>query len=138
MREFKFRAWDTEREVMARVNHLGLSDYEVRMEDNECVCWTAPHPYVCKLMQYIGLKDINNKDIYEGDIIRITVDGDSRKVGEVVYKDCGFYIHIPNKYFEDYHEITDTYKIEDMGGIINLKQSFEVIGNVYENPDFLK
>lgn len=137
MRELKFRAWDTERKIMAQVNYLGLSDYEVGMKA-KCEHWNAPYPYVCKLMQYIGLKDINGKDIYEGDIIRIIIDGDSRKVGKVVYRDCGFYIHIPDKYFEDYHEITDTYKVEDMGGTINLKQSFEVIGNIYENPDLVK
>ncbi len=29
MREIKFRAWDTEREVMATVTHIGLDDYKI-------------------------------------------------------------------------------------------------------------
>lgn len=143
MREIKVRGYSSEELISESqwIEGYGVTTIEYTDETETTHLFTPYGDYMVEkesVGQYIGLKDINNKEIYEGDIIRITIDGDSRKVGEVVYKYCGFYIHIPDKHFEVYHEITDTYQVEDMGATIKLKQSFEVIGNIYENKSLLK
>ena len=119
MKEVKYRAWDTEKEKMAEVISINLSDGEVRMEDEECRVWSAPAPYVCRLMQYIGHKDKYGKEIYEGDIVKL---------------------------FE--YKVLDSIILPEEIVIINdirvgcdtliPSQYMEVIGNIYENPELLE
>lgn len=71
--------------------------------------------------QYTGLKDKNGVDIYEGDIIKI--DG-SEKILSVIFKKGCFY-SINN-------EVGTNYRL---GGWEN--GSFEVIGNIHQNPELL-
>lgn len=67
------------------------------------------------LMQYTGLKDKNGVEIYEGDIVRYTLDGELFTMNiEFVFQDnlTGY-------------DITD-------------ENEPEIIGNIYENPELLK
>ena len=128
MKEIKYRAWDTEKEVMAEVLSINLSDGEVRMMDEECRVWSAPAPYVCRLMQYIGLKDKNGKEIYDSDIVKVTWGS-----GKIVFYEV--------KYCESlgYHYLRDTKNKEDDDIICIYDYSqMDVIGNVFDNPELLK
>lgn len=148
MRKNKFRAWDKEfnRMVFQHDVNLALEHKEylfsLSEEGVELLHYDEDYSAYVKcdaeLMQYTGLKDKNSKEIYEGDIVRKIIDGENRGIGKIVYKNCGFKIHILDPYFEFYSELTDIYKVEDMGGTIELKQSFEIIGNIYEDSDLLK
>lgn len=124
MREFKFRAWDTEKQEMATVNFIGLNDYEVGMEDEECRRWRATYPYVCRLMQYTNLKDKNGKEIYEGDILKVKLDD-----GE-----ANLYV----KYTNGEYCVVNEGKWEDSLYIYMYFGDVEVVGNIYENEDLLK
>lgn len=124
MREFKFRAWDTEKQEMATVNFIGLNDYEVGMEDEECRRWRATYPYVCRLMQYTNLKDKNGKEIYEGDILKVKVDD-----GE-----ANLYV----KYTNGEYRVVNEGKWEDSLYAYMYFGDVEVVGNIYENEDLLK
>ncbi len=124
MREFKFRAWDTEKQEMATVNFIGLNDYEVGMEDEECRRWRATYPYVCRLMQYTNLKDKNGKEIYEGDILKVKLDD-----GE-----ANLYV----KYTNGEYRVVNEGKWEDSLYIYMYFGDVEVVGNIYENEDLLK
>lgn len=129
MKEVKFRAWDTEREVMAKVSHIGLDDYEVSMQDEECTCWRAPYPYVCTLMQWTGMKDINGNEIYEGDIIKVheRMAGNDF-VGKVIYdKSEGCYWLLEGG---EKNHCKITFNLEDY--------SHEIIGNIFENEELLE
>lgn len=136
MREIKFRAWDTERKIMAQVNYLGLNDYEVGMKA-KCENWNAPYPYVCKLMQYTGLKDENGKEIYEGDIVKLKPHHKEkeRDLLNFLIEDVHYKIEYINASFALINTITleiDSY-LGDYG-----ENALEVTGNVYENKDLLK
>ena len=138
MKEIKYRAWDTEKEVMAEVLSINLSDGEVRMMDEECRVWSAPTPYVCRLMQYIGLKDKNGKYIHEGDIVKREgyVDYEEySKVNKVegVIKMCNYSWCIVYKE-EDRRYIHPLFMEEEFCNINEL----EVIGNIYEGVKDIK
>ena len=78
------------------------------------------------LMQSTGLKDKNGKEIYEGDIVRFALTDGFNYVtnedGVVTYKLGAFYV--VNGLAE--------YLISDIN-----TNKFEVIGNIYQNPELL-
>lgn len=81
------------------------------------------------LIQCTGLKDKNGKLIYEGDIVRFYFDNDEI-IAVIEWDDdeCRFYLNttdfFKDKYVTDYE-------------IVN-QEEYEVIGNIYENPELLK
>lgn len=107
MREIKFRAWHKEESYMT--NSLELIDFA----DGYIIAYGNLDKF--ELMQYTGIKDKNNKEIYEGDIVKALIDG------------------------EYYNQEVDW--IEDMeliGWNLKVDREYEVIGNIYENPELLK
>ena len=116
-REIKFRAWDG-RKIIQSYAHIGSSG---RMYTSH-----TPNPepdYI--VMQYTGLKDRHGVEIYEGDVIDITRAGGDRGYVPVVFREGIFCLYV--KYWVDEYYPLNTYASEH----------YEVIGNVYENPDLL-
>ena len=72
--------------------------------------------------QYIGFKDDCNKEIYEGDIVKCYVDG-KQYLAKVLFRGGCFMFKIPR--FPWYGGLVDT-------------ANFEVVGNIYENPELLE
>lgn len=106
-------------------------------KDNECIVLPKT------VGEYTGLKDNNDKDIYEGDIVSI-LDKTSRQnpyVGEVKWNELvtGFeaytkelhhalFLHGPNA--------TDNL-IKELKQFMRNPRTIEVVGNIYENPELL-
>ena len=126
MRKIKFRAWDKENEKMMKVSSISLENKEIAVKD-----FGTYHFFRIKdieLMQYIGLKDKNDKEIYEGDIVLVKLGGTSTWYKTVVkFKKGAFiaslidgedYIYIFNRGFDS--------------------NDFEIIGNIYKNKNLLE
>lgn len=143
MREIKFRAWDMSNKKMIYVQE-GLS-LEIHDDGSGCISDLStesilefsPWEYQNRksfddkkimadagiLMQYTGLKDKNGKEIYEGDIIRWNPDERKVPIGrnqEVFWDDTGW---APFR-----GDMVDGWK----------SNRYEIIGNIYENPELLK
>ncbi len=132
MRESKFRAYGVFRP------HFGNPVYEMRndviVKDGRCFVYEldfasgiAGKPCLTErsadLMQYTGLKDKNGMEIYESDLVKtekgifqLTIDCFGPELSGY---DNGDYYY---GYVSEYHNWNE----------------FEVIGNIYENPDLLE
>lgn len=125
-REIKFRVWDNQEKEMREVAMLRWEDgrlsriagYWKGTRNNG---WTDYDPAENKyeLMQFTGLTDKNRKEIYEGDIVKWRYMEEGRGVV---------------KYSDDYasYEPFNQLRWEAVS------KTFEIIGNVFENPNLLK
>ena len=81
------------------------------------------------VVQFTGLQDINGKDIYEGDILKYNFpyDGRLKHVSPVKFLET-----------EASFGIKDIYGNEIPLYRITANNYFEVVGNIYENPELLE
>lgn len=142
MKEIKFRAWNTEKQVMCDVFAIDFKNKKVTVDietNKDEFYWHETEWKFAdvELLQYTGLKDLNDCEIYEGDIVttkivtlnlrRITT---LERKGVVKFGDCNFYILESN----DTIDPLENYSV----GLVDMLSEVEVIGNIHENPDLLE
>lgn len=121
MREIKFRAWHKGKKIIGNVLGIDILHKEIFFSNENVDCYEHVDFKNIELMQYTELKDKNNKEIYEGDIV--TLHNSKYKViflseeARFVLRDDEFEYEIP---------FTN-----------NNNKRMEVIGNIYENPELL-
>lgn len=130
MREIKFRAWDED-------GHMVPQPFLLKFfKDGHIVLFEEDGTFgrvgsaIIRLMQYTGLKDKNGKEIYEGDVVICTFSGSNeinfvQQTGQVCFDEegCDYNIMNGDRFFCAF----------GLKGAI-----YEVIGNVYENPELLQ
>ena len=138
MREIKFRAWDGIEKAMygnvekgngvanIKLDQYGsISNIKVFKYQQSMKCEFANlsrEENEFELMQYTGLKDKNGVEIYEGDVVKTK----NSKYKVIFDKCCYWGVDELGKYpiYQIYNYVLDD-------------ERFEVIGNIYENPELL-
>ncbi len=140
MREIKFRAWDRDHK---RFVYFDFSDLESMntMFDNDGL--TEYCDFYGMYQQFTGLYDKNGKEIYEGDIVETTLTGKKPphpnaypKLTTVVTYNEKLGGFIPFCYPQIV--VTKGNFSVDRPLLSTLVESYEVIGNIYENPRLIK
>ena len=125
-REIKYRAWLKEEEKMVNVSLMSLTEkwigYHIFYEEEKKKKFEFSDSENFELMQYTGIKDKNDVEIYEGDLVKI-LDNVNETICEVRFEYGG---HILKN--RDLRE-----------ELLYLEERFmEVVGNIYENPELLE
>lgn len=117
----KFRAWSTDKKIMAEVRTLRFTDELVETDK-----FVERSIEGVKLMQSTGLLDKNGKEIFEKDIL----DYNGRKV---IVKWHGSYASFIYEFVDELKNRTTEWR-----PLYLSYYKFEIIGNIYENPELLE
>lgn len=132
---FKFRFWDKETQTMQKIPMVELR-HRITLDkifaDDRVI-----------FMQCTGLKDKNNKLIYEGDILDLYVSSKKLYRYEVKYEIGSFMLvsqdeifdfpNVWNDYVYPLSQLYYEYQNEE-----NCIDECEIIGNIYENKELLE
>ena len=133
MNKIQFRAWYPEKQKMYEVAKVDMWG-----DPDQAICDLAAideelfdiYLHEVELMQYIGRKDINGKDICEGDIVSFD-DSTSTESG-YWEQSCFGVVEWCNETVS--FEVTNRLSAESY----EVLDECVVIGNIYENPELLE
>lgn len=118
----RYRAWDSWRKRMSVVDRIYIDTEGVRLYDDFGEYWRDFRDV--KLMQSTAFKNKNGKEIFEGDIVKMSKD-----------------VYSEPTYYEVVRHRGGAYRLESKqhGCELWLRHAdCEVVGNVYENPELLE
>ena len=128
MNNLKYRIWDKQRKIMCPVARISFGDDGAALT---ILVEPAPSEDFYRalvdgesgiLMQFTGLTDKNGKELYEGDIVQTYSSKMKNGVFQIKYLERGFCM----SQNEDDTSIDCPWFYE-----------FEVIGNIYQNPELI-
>ena len=121
----KYRAWDSAKKEMFKDTFAITESGQVVVVEQESVASSPDYVFVDHLviMQSTGLADKNGKEIFEGDIVKMSKD-----------------VYSESTYYEVVRHYGGAYRLESKqhGCELWLRHTdCEVVGNVYENKELL-
>lgn len=122
-----FIAWDRANEEMLNVDVIDLFLEEIKVLENDGTVFAMKFRNI-ELMQSTGLKDKNDKEIFEGDIVKPV--SFARWIGCVKY--------LPDQAAFIIDEHNNDYLRESSVFLSQFSDGLRVLGNVYENPELLE
>ena len=130
----KFRAWHIYKQIMCEVIRIdfeqGIVTLDLETDDDEYYWMETDWNFSdVEIMQYTGCRDKNGLEIFEGDVIKDKYD----KIW-LVQRYVGAFV-ITNK-IPDSDGQTSTYS--HFSNLSNHHFYFEVIGNMWNNPELLE
>ena len=130
-REIKFRVWDEEKKIFLEQDYVNiLALFNLFNSHKKNSQRSMPKTI---WQQYTGLKDKNNKEIYEGDILKQYL-GKTKLESKLFWRveyftdRCSFGV-VSGKCFQTFEDAL----FDD-----ECRCEFEIIGNIFENPELLK
>ena len=138
MKEIKFKIYDKELKEyhIEELQDLSEDDYwyggDIEVWSVLYDCNHEQERFVA--LQYTGLKDKNEKEIYEGDILLAPAwFGELKCIciyqqENIVSSIQGFGLYSYDSYFNNYRTLVESDEWDE----------FEIIGNIYENPELLE
>lgn len=131
-REFKFRIWDLKSkqwmEKMGVYQDGQLGDFSECFHNN---AGKNGEYYIAQ--QFTGMKTRSGQEVYEGDIVaekminEMSANVESCNIGQVYFAAGTFLIDGDGPLYEYTHSLTP-----------DILENYEVIGNIFENPELLK
>lgn len=121
----KYRAWDSAKKEMFKDTFAITESGQVVVVEQESVASSPDYVFVDHLviMQSTGLADKNGKEIFEGDIVKMSKD-----------------VYSEPTYYEVVRHYGGAYRLESKqhGCELWLRHNgCEVVGNIYENKELL-
>ena len=137
MREIKFRAWDKIQNRIVNVKKIDIFNSRVGLGWNEYDGITWRDYTEVELMQYTGLKDKNGREIYEGDIVKLS---DIYIDDDIGFQDAIGIVSCEPKYcfFIDWKKVPSDDLPKDYTFNLSRWNELEVIGNVFEHNYLLE
>lgn len=156
MREIKFRAWHKGKKIMGEVLGIDILHKEMFFSNENINCYEYTEFKDIELMQYTGLKDMREKEIYEGDILLssnengiflISINFGDSNIEDSNILTC-FQIKIEktlaeSQYLEYFNnnliKLINKYNIplEEYNNEKYISDGWLILGNIYKNPELL-
>ena len=140
MRQIRFRVWDNENKEYFKPIYkaykgelldlsVGLGGDVIRRTLEYCAEHVSKFPNRYLLEQFTGLRDKNNVDIYEGDIVTY-----SNRIGKI---DWHYFQAAFDLTFVKVIEGEPYIELKDPIPVPSWRFKLEVIGNIHENKELL-
>lgn len=139
-----FRVWDKSYNKMRKVDSIAFDKkdnikvvnvwgYCIIDQKDIIISFNSPEKLKrIILMQSTGLKDVNGKEIFEGDVVNnggLAIVKFGRFVDTKMHEQLGFYV----EYIDD-----DLLWNGSINGNIDMLLDCEVVGNIHDNPELLE